>query len=611
VKSNHPSPIKTILNCAIGFGLSAVLLTVIQPPVEWASLAWVAMVPFLVVCSPKMRARELVVTAYACCLIYWLVNLYWLVPVTIAGWIAFCAYTALLWPILALSVRYCRRRKVPLVLASAVLIVGVEQMQGLFLGGFFWRFLGHSQFRNIELIQIADLFGAAGVSLLVALVNGMIAEVIVAIAAAGIRRKGRPAEGQADTNARQSSGRLVSPALVVKILGVCGLVAAAILYGRWRIEQSKNCIEPGPIVGTVQSNVPQSVKRTFQSSKEIFNELIELSKAATGAGAELVIWPETMVQAALSSEVLRAVGPSHLWSVLHRALQDHARQNAYVLVGAYGGLPKIDEQGNVTGWLRRYNSAFLYDSQGRQLPQQYNKIHLVPFGEVLPFRKSLPWLYNLLMKFTPYNYDYSLDYGTEYTIFEMIPMQPDLGRAGDDELQIQPWRFGVMICYEDVVPEIARRFVLDDKGSKRIDWLVNISNDGWFVRFDDQRGLVKPSAELAQHVAVCAFRAVENRLAIVRSVNTGISCVIDSLGRIRDDFLAGTLPEHALERTGMAGWFVDRVPVDNRVSFFSKYGRWLDFCCEGCVVLLIIVQLVEKLLRRPGRPETQCVRVVK
>ncbi|MHC4510552.1 MAG: hypothetical protein ACYTAO_16620, partial [Planctomycetota bacterium] len=110
-----------------------------------------------------------------------------------------------------------------------------------------------------------------------------------------------------------------------------------------------------------------------------------------------------------------------------------------------------------------------------------------------------------------------------------------------------------MICYEDTVPAIAREFALDERGRKGLDWLINISNDGWFVRFQQEQ--VLPSAELPQHAAVCVFRAVENRLAVLRSVNTGISCVIDSVGRIRDGYLAGTLPREAMARTGMAGWF--------------------------------------------------------
>ena len=540
------------------FVVSAVILTVIQPPLSWGFLAWAAFVPFVLACSPRAKAGPQALAAYLVSVLYWMGNLYWMVPITIIGWVVFCLYTGLLWPVLVLGVRWCRAKKVPLFLAVPVLIVGIERMQGLFVGGFLWRLLGHSQWRNIPIIQIADIFGAGGVSFLVAMVNGLLADLIISA-----RRK--------------NLSKIVQ---FVKIGVVGTALIAAILYGRWRIAQSDESIETGPVVASLQSNVPQSVKRTFEEGEKIFYPLMAQSKAAAEAGAELIVWPETMVQATLNAEVLDILEPSHPWKVLDRALGQHSKDTAFVLVGAYGGMP--DETG--TKLAERYNSAFLYRPDGTRCDRRYDKIHLVPFGEVLPFKKGLPWLYNILMKFTPYNYDYSLDYGSKYTVFEMT--------GGQDESH----KFGVIICYEDVVPYIARRFALDAQGRKRIDWLVNISNDGWFVRFDDDSGEVRPSTELAQHAAICVFRAVENRLCIVRSVNTGISCLIDSLGNIRNGFSAGTLPSKAMVRTGMAGWLADRMPIDRRVTFFSKYGQWLDFCCEGCVFLFIIGSLLARLL---------------
>ncbi len=171
---------KNILLCALPFVASAVMLTVIQAPISFSLLAWVSLVPFILACSPDAKPRRLALVSYVISVFYWLGNLYWIVPVTIAGWIAFCLYTAALWPILALCLRYCRIKKIPLFLASAVLVVGIERMQGLFLGGFFWRFLAHSQYQNIPLIQIADIFGTAGISFLIAMVNGLLAELIIA-----------------------------------------------------------------------------------------------------------------------------------------------------------------------------------------------------------------------------------------------------------------------------------------------------------------------------------------------------------------------------------------------------------------------------------------------
>ena len=546
----------------IGFIASAAMLTLIQPPISFSLLAWVSLVPFILACSPDSKPRPLALAAYIISLCYWLGNLYWICPITVVGWIAFCLYTAVHWPILVLCLRYCRIKKIPLFLAVPILIVGAERLQGLFLGGFYWRFLAHSQYQNITLIQMADIFGAAGLSFLIAMVNGLLAELIIAAGQKNIFK----------------TSNFLKTALV------CAAVVAAVAYGRWRVVEADKFVEAGPLVASLQSNVPQSVKRTFQAGREIFDGLMKQSKASAEAGAELIVWPETMVQATLDAGVLKLLDSSHPYKIFDRTLRDHSKDTAFVLVGAYGGTLRIGEDSTIQ-LAERYNSAFLYKSDGRQSDKHYNKIHLVPFGEVLPFRKSFPSLYKLLMKFTPYNYDYSLDYGREYTVFEM---------ASGEGQEARVYKFSVMICYEDTVPAIARRFVKSGQGKKQIDWLINISNDGWFVRFRDEK--VFPSTELPQHAAICVFRAVENRLAVLRSVNTGISCLIDTLGRVKDGFWAGTLPQEAMARTGVAGWFADRVPIDKRITFFSKYGQWLDFCCEVCLILFIIVLLSAKLL---------------
>ena len=116
------------------------------------------------------------------------------------------------------------------------------------------------------------------------------------------------------------------------------------------------------------------------------------------------------------------------------------------------------------------------------------------------------------------------------------------------------------------------------------------------MRFKNDK--VLPSTELAQHTAICAFRAVENRLAVMRSVNTGISCMIDTLGRIKDGYQAGNLPQKAFDRQGVGGWFADSVPIDSRITFFSKYGQWLDFSCQLCVAGIIIAQVVERFINK-------------
>jgi len=544
-----------ILVCSLFFIVSALMLTVIQPPIGWSVLAWVCYVPFILACRAEVKLRYLLGFSYLVGACYWLGNIYWMGLVTVSGWIVFCLYTGLLWPLLVLCIRFCRTKKFPLIIAVPVLIVGAEHLQGLFLGGFYWRYLAHSQFENISLIQIADIFGAAGLSFLIAMVNAVAAELIIA----------------------RRANNIFKTANFVKVGLVCVLVAVVFVYGRWRVEQTEEFVTAGPLVSAAQSNVPQSVKESFQAGEKILSDLLELSTKAAEAGADLIVWPETMVTATLDTRVLGLLDESHTFRVYEKTLRDHSRQSdAYLLVGGYGGRPEVQSDYTIK-LVERYNSAFLYSPDVNQSVIQYNKIHLVPFGEVVPFRKSVPWLHKLLMWFTPYDYDYSLDAGDEYTVFEM------------DDKQNRKYRFGVLICYEDAIPAISRRFAAGKAGKKAVDWLVNISNDGWFVRFRD--GKVCPSTELAQHTVCCVFRAVENRVAVLRSVNTGVSCLVDTAGRIKNGFFAGTLPKKAIDRQGIAGWFVDRVPIDKRVTFFGICGNWLDIICATGFVVCIITAI--------------------
>lgn len=541
------------------FATTAVMLSLAQVPVSWWLLAWIGYVPFIFACSPKSKPFRLFVSAYVVGVIFWLVNIYWMSFVTAGGWIAFCLYTAMLWPILALSLRWCRTKRIPLVIAAPVLIVGIEQSQGFLLGGFYWLHLAHSQYANISLIQIADIFGATGISFLVAMVNGAIAEMIV------VRR---------------------SFNVIRNVTLICAVIFAALGYGRWRVGHAEEYITAGPKIAAVQTNVPQSVKQSFAADVQILEGLLEQSAQCITAEARLIVWPETMVQAILEPRVLDMLDESHIYRQFDKAISDSARKGAYILAGAYGGSPTFEDNFDIR-MAQKYNAAFLYTPGGAHSPQKYYKIHLVPFGEVLPF-ENVPFIHNLLLRFSPYDFDYTIDAGKEFTAFEM--------RTPDSN---EPYRFGVMICYEDAVAGVVRRFALDEDGNKRIDWLVNISNDGWFVRFKDNRVLA--STELAQHTAICAFRAVENRTAILRSVNTGISCMIDSSGRIRDGFAAGNLPEKVFDRQGVGGWLAAEVPIDSRITFFSRYGRWLDLSCQLCLGGIIIAQLAERFVIRPKR----------
>lgn len=563
------------------FVLAALLLTVIQPPIGWSFLAWVAVVPFAVACSPQSRARGLAWTAFVVGYLYWLVNLYWIQPITTIGWLGMGLYLSLFWVLPALALRFVRSKGIPLFVALPILLAGWERLQGFPLGGFFWRFLGHSQYEHLAVIQVADLVGAAGVSFVVAMVNGLIADLIVKREAYLVKRGPGPDASRFTLHA--------SRPLVAGFVLTLTVLGGTLLYGSWRLHETPEHVTDGPLVGSLQSNVPQSVKRSFGASGQLFDELMVASQAAAAAGAELIVWPETMVQGILDPGLWPHIrGDLEEDKAFHAALSEHADETgSALLVGAYGMEIHRDRSGEP--YLASYNSAYYYRSDGTRDPGRYDKIHLVLFGEYIPFQHRFPWLFEQLKKFFPegYNPNYSLEHGRHYTVFEMAPPKAVDSNSPLETSNLKletPRHFGVIICYEDSIPYVGRNFALDDQGRKRVDWLVNISNDGWFVRFPESEGRVIASSELSQHAAICAFRAVENRLAVVRSVNTGISCLIDSTGRIRDGYLAAGdgFPTKAMDRTALAGWFVDRLPIDERVAFYSRHGEWF---ANGCAVL--------------------------
>jgi len=134
---------------------------------------------------------------------------------------------------------------------------------------------------------------------------------------------------------------------------------------------------------------------------------------------------------------------------------------------------------------------------------------------------------------------------------------------------------------------------------KAADWLVNMSNDGWYVQFKDKT--VVPSVELPQRTAISVFRCIENRISILRSVNTGISCLIEPDGRLRNEFQAGTLPENVMDRQGVEGWFMDHIPRIKTVTFYTRNGDWIDKLPAGMLILTTIMIILKRHRRRTRR----------
>lgn len=218
-------------------------------------------------------------------------------------------------------------------------------------------------------------------------------------------------------------------------------------------------------------------------------------------------------------------------------------------------------QFDAAGKHRRYNSALLvspvFDAKGKidghlDPKLKFDKIHRVPFGEYLPFGDWLPFMAYL----TPYEGDFGILAGDKLTRFP-------LGK----------YHFGVLLCYEDTDPFLARRYLEDSDDGPPVDFLVNMSNDGWFDGTEQHE----------QHFAICRFRAVESRRSVVRAVNMGISGIIDPDGRVKElpDYEWGDSKKKVAIVTG-------EVPLDSRGSFYALAGDWVPGLCAALVLAGLI-----------------------
>ena len=600
--------------------LTVALLSLSFPPVGAWPLAYVALVPWALALILAPTRRWSLLSAWLAGLAFWAVSLYWLTWITFVGYAAGILYLSVYWLLAAAILRAAMRRRWPLWLVLPVVWVTLEFLRSRVPPAFPWFFLAHTQYAQTRLIQIADVTGQYGVSFFVAMVNGAGVDLAVGLLSA---------EGAAPGGLRR---RLRRAAVA---LGVTA--AGLLLYGTWQL--SRDTQSEGPAIGIVQRAFPISLTDRSITAEEILQSHLAGSAGFVRKKLDLVIWPETMLPRGLNSEAvgtdvgklggerLRALaekffGPS-VWENSgpneSRRMEQRIREHLRPMIEG-GSLPDGTEvvglhalAGRVTGFAHRLgcpilaggatlhanadpvapndwwvvrNGALWFDpNEGNQAV--YAKRHLVPFSEYVPFKRSWTGLHKLLRKCVPSVME-QLDPGAAYTRFELI--RP-AGR----------WKLVSPICYEGTFARVCREMVHDD-GVKKADILANLSNDGWFVCPWGQ-GPRRGSAEQAQHLSHYCFRAVENRVPVVRAVNTGISASIDSNGRIVAEIghqnirtmIPGTLALDGARRNEVE--YLDghgpKVLVDGRTSWYSRVGDAFAVAV-GMVAAALVIGLAWK-----------------
>ncbi|MGL5094902.1 MAG: apolipoprotein N-acyltransferase, partial [Planctomycetia bacterium] len=464
------------------------------------------------------------------------------------GWLMLAGYLSLYFPAFILFSRVLSRRwKLPFVLAMPIVWTALEFVRMHLMTGFGWFLLGHAAFQWSWTIQIADLAGVYAVSFLLATVNAQWIELLIV------------------PLVRRVDGRLrVHPRQRWRLLWTASLVGLTMIYGIFSLRQGR--FVDGPKLVLVHTALEQSLKQN--DPNVVFTHALEATQKIVDRKlpADMVVWPETtypflygsIAGAMTDLEIDRrrlarrpgvalrtgATATEEAGAALRQALRGGEIElnrladqlDRPILVGTLRTVVNPDE-------CRQYNaSVLLAPRQGAV--GAYDKVHLVPFGEYLPLEQALPQLRFL----TPYGdgVDFFLDHSTAFQTIHHLNLN-----------------FAALICFEDTLPHLAREFMRRATPEKPVEFLVNQSNDGWFLG----------SVEADHHLAASLFRAVECRRSLVRATNMGATCLVDPNGKVRHRTTDPREPT-VLEVV---------VPLDSRRTMYVAWGDWLPLLC-GAVV---------------------------
>jgi apolipoprotein N-acyltransferase len=407
----------------------------------------------------------------------------WMIPIAVTS---LPAGLALFWGLACATARLFWSPGFARIFSLAASLTVFEWLRGQVLTGFPWNALGYMLAGSAEIMQVLSITGIFGI--------GFIAVFTAAC----------PAVATGDAEA----GRLMSwrgPVVAVIVLGcVWG-------YGAWRLNNGIVELDPAFRLRLVQANIPQADKWRPENRSQIFARYLELSNQATSPAStgvedfQLVIWPESALPFLLEEN-------------------DNARAQIAALLPATTRL--------ITGALRRdaapgkrrpiYNSILVVGGGGKTLGR-YDKSHLVPFGEYLPFER---WLSR---------------WGFRKLVTVPAGFKPGSGKK---HLKLAGFMAAVpLVCYEAIFPSYSSR-------AGGAGWILNVTNDAWFGR----------SIGPWQHFEQARARAIEQGLPLIRAANTGISAVIDPYGR-------------AISRLGLgkAGVIDARMPKPIAPTIYARY----------------------------------------
>ncbi len=510
----------------LGAAATAALLILAMPGlVGWWPLLFVALVPLLLVLVSLPPGYSFILGT-CCGLLHYTALFYWIVIVlgrygNLPFWLSgpalfllalymacYCGVFSMLLSLLAGRYWQKERSLASFVWLAPILWTGLDYLRSFLFTGFPWMDMGYGLAGQPRLIQAADLGGHHLVTFCLVLVNALV------VFAVDRQKRG------VRWNRRQEKRW---------ILAACSLLVFIAGYSQLRYQQFAATMdrELHAEVAVIQGNFLQDEKWEGGLAEETVKRYCTLTRRILGdQTTELVVWPETAMPFYLQRNPLAAR--------LANLVQE---ENVYLLTGAPWYLPNpAAKMGKAA--IEYFNSALLLDPEAK-IVGRYDKQHLVPFGEYVPLRHWLGFLEPLVESigdFTPGDSSAPLEAGT--------------------------LRLGVLICFESIFPDIARKEVMAGANL-----LVNLTNDAWYGR----------SSAPYHSLAMAVFRAVENRRSLVRAANTGISGFIDPLGRVR--------PLSPL----FSPWSArEQVVMYEGKTVFSRFGYRLGPVCLAILSALLV-----------------------
>lgn len=399
--------------------------------------------------------------------------------------------------------------------------------------GYPWDMIGVTQYRFTPFIQIASLTGVWGVSFLVLAANSVLAQTALGLLRRARERR-RATEGTSRSGGSRALRGLLTPlaaylALFLIVL-VLGFRAVAVQHARTGGHTVRIAL------------IQQDTDPRKNDYADTFAILKRLTNEALSSPVDLVVWSETAF-----------VPNIRKWSTLSPTVYPFAKlvdeflayqksTGHWLLTGNDDYFESINAEGKTVR--KDYNAAVLFSPAGRRV-QTYHKIHLVPFTEYFPYKKQLPFIYNMLTNFDVYLWEP----GTKHVVFRT----PKLA-------------FSTPICFEDAFPNDVRQFVA--AGAQAI---VNISNDYWS----------QTPVEGQQHYMNSLFRAVENRRPLLRATASGLTAYVDTAGSLR-----ASVPYYRQAS------LVVKVPIHpQRETLYTRLGDWFPKLSLAAFALIFLASL--------------------